>query len=178
MTELHIAVDHLKIDYKGAFEFNNLIRLITSFTKESGYDIKYDKDFEINTKTGKQYDYQIYPWKKITDYTRYSFKIQISTVDMVKVDAERDGKKVKVDFGRLMVFIDAFYDLDYFDKWDAIPMFQFIRTLFNKFVYKIYTERFEQRLVYDAHLLYDRIQKFLNMYKSFKVITKQPNTDL
>lgn len=175
MTEVRLAVDHLRLDYKGPFEFNQLIRLITSYTKEQGYDIRYDKDFEINTKEGKQFDYQIFPWKKITDYTRYSMKIQISSINMKKVEIIRDNKKVKVDSGRIIMLIDGFIDTDYFGKWDGHPLFLFLRSLYDRFIYKAYTQRFEERFVYDVHHLFDRIEKFLNMYKSYKLIRKSPN---
>lgn len=172
MPEVRIVIDHLKLDYKGPFEFNQLLRLINSFTKEQGYDIKYDKDFEINSKTGKQIDYQVYPWKKFTDYSRYNIKIQIKVKDMVKVEAVRDKKKVKIDSGHLYLIIDAFLDTDYFGRWDNIPLFLFLRSLYDKFIYKVYTERFEQRLVYDVHLLNERIEQFLGVYRNYKVITE------
>ncbi len=178
MTEIHFPIDHLKIDYKGPFEFNQLIRLITSYTKELGFDARYDKDYEINTKTGKQYDYQFFPWKKITDYARHQIKVQIATTDMVKKEIIRDGKKVKVDYGHLLIYIDGFLDLDYFAKWNKHPFFIFVRTLYNKFIYRAYTERFEQKLVYDVHKLYERIEAFLNMYKHYRVVTKSAGMEV
>ena len=51
MADSRLIVDHLKLDYKGPFEFNALIRLITAFLKERGFDLRSDKDFEMNTKT-------------------------------------------------------------------------------------------------------------------------------
>lgn len=174
MTELYYLVDHLKIDYKGAFELNQMIRLITSYTKEMGFDARYDKDFEINTKAGKHVDFVFYPWKKITDFARHQIKVRILTENMVKVDAVLDNKKVKLDYGRLQIFIDGTLDLDYFSKWNKHPVLMFIRTLYNKFVYRAYTERFEQRLIFDIHHIYDRLQKMLNQYRHYRVVSKTP----
>ena len=39
-------------------------------------------------------------------------------------------------------------------------------------IFKVYTERFEQRLSYDVHHLYDTIERFFNMYKHYKVVSK------
>lgn len=175
MSEIRVVVDHLKLDYKGPFEFNALCRLINAFFFERGFDIKVDKDFEINTKTGKKIEWQISPWKKITDYVRYICKIRILIEDMVKVEAIKDKKKVKVDNGRLIMFIDGFIDFDYFNRWDEHPFFLFLRTLYDRFVYKAYTERFEQRFVYDIHHLYDGIEKFLNVYHHYRVVTTVPH---
>ena len=175
MSDVKIVVDHLKLDYKGPFEFNALCRLINAFTKERGFDSRYDKDFEINTKTGKHIEWQISPWKKITDYIRYMVKVRILIDDMVKVEVIKDKKKVKVDNGRLIMFIDGFIEFDYFHKWDQHPFFMFLRSLYDRFIYKAYTERFEQRLVYDIHHLHDRTEKFLNVYRHYRVVTKVPH---
>ena len=175
MSEVRLIVDHLKLDYKGPFEFNALIRLIQAFFKERGWDLKHDKDYEMNTKTGKQIEWQINPWKRITDYVNYIPKIRILVEDMVKVEVIKDKKKVKVDNGRLIMTIDGFIVFDYFHKWDQHPFLMFLRTLWDRFIYKAYTERFEQRLVYDMHHLYDRIEKFLNVYKHYRVVTKVPH---
>ena len=175
MGEMRLIVDHLKLDYSGPLEFNALVKLITAFVKERGFDIQHDKDFELNTKTGKQIELQIWPWKLISDYARHVIKIRILVKDMVKVEAIKDKKKVKIDNGRAIIFIDGFIEFDYFNKWDEHPFFMFLRSLYDRFIYKAYTERFEQRLVYDIHHLYNRIEKFLNVYQHYKVVTKVPH---
>ena len=175
MADTRLIVDHLKLDYKGPFEFNALIRLINVFLFERGYDLKSDKDFEMNTKTGKQIEWQINPWKKISDYANFIPKIRILVQDMNKVEVIKDKKKVKVDNGRLILTIDGWIVFDYFNKWDEHPFFMFLRSLYDRFIYKVYTERFEQRFSYDMRQLYDRIEQFLNVYKHYRVVTKEPH---
>jgi hypothetical protein len=175
MGDLRLIVDHMKLDYKGPFEFNALCRLINAFLKERGFDVKQEKDFEMNTKKGKQIEWQISPWKKISDYARFIAKIRILVQDMVKIDAVKDKKKVKIDNGRMVLVIDGFIEFDYFNKWDEHPFFIFLRSLYDRFIYKAYTERFEQRLVYDMHHLYDRIERYLGMYRHYRVVTKVPH---
>ncbi|MBL7054508.1 hypothetical protein ISS05_02010 [Candidatus Woesearchaeota archaeon] len=172
MSELRIVVDHLKLDYKGPLEFNALIKLITALIKEKGFDIRHEKDFEQNTKTGKHIEWQISPWKVISDYARQIIKVRILASNMIKTEAVKDKKKVKIDNARVIIYIDGMIEFDYFHKWDNNPFFLFLRTLYDKFVYRVYTERFEQRLVYDTHHVYNRIEKFLNVYTNYKVITE------
>jgi len=175
MADTRLIVDHLKLDYKGPFEFNALIRLINAFLKERGWDLKFDKEAELNTKTGKQIEWQINPWKRVSDYVNFIPKIRILVQDMVKVEAVKGKKKVKVDNGRIILTIDGWIAFDYFHKWDERPFLIFLRSLWDRFVYKAYTERFEQRYIYDLHHLYDRIEQFLNLYKHYKVVTKLPH---
>lgn len=173
--DVRMVVDHMKIDYKGPFELNQLIRLVTSFKKEKGFDMQYNKDYEINTTTGKQIHIQLYPWKKFTDYARYNIKIDFRGYDIKKIDVLKDNKKkAKVDYGHLIIILDGFLDTDYFGRWQKHPVLLYLRMLYDKFIYKAYTHRFEERLVYDVHHLYDLIEKFLGVYKNYKVQTTAP----
>ena len=53
--------------------------------------------------------------------------------------------------------------------------FQYImRAWFDKFVYRNMTKKLEQKLVHDTHYLYDHMQKFLNIYKGYRLISEAP----
>ncbi|MCH9030580.1 MAG: hypothetical protein IH819_13485, partial [Bacteroidetes bacterium] len=174
MSEISIVVDHLRLNYTGPFNANDLFKHITAFVNERGFDLKVDKEFEQNTKTGKQMEWQIIPWKRISDYTRHHIKVRILVYDYNKVDAVVDKKKVKVGNGRVVIYIDGYMELDQEHRWETIPFFQFLRTIYNNFVYKVYTERFEQRLSYDIHHLYNTIEQFFNVYRHYKVVSQVP----
>ncbi len=169
MSELRVVVDHLRLNYTGPFDANGLFRHITAFLNERGFDHRIDKDFEHTTQSGKQIEWQINPWKRITDSMRYLPKVRILVNDYSKVDAIVDNKKVKVGHGKVTMYIDAYMELDESQRWEAYPAFQFLRTLYNTFFYKIYTERFEQRLNQDMHHLYNTIEQFFNIYKHYQV---------
>jgi len=174
MSELKVVVDHLRLNYTGPFDANSLFKRINAFLNERGFDLQIEKEFEQNTKTGKHMEWQIKPWKRITDYTRYLPKIRILIYDYNKVNAIVDKKKVKVGNGRVVIYIDGYLELDEAQRWEGLPFFQFLRSIYNNFVYKVYTERFEQRLSYDMHHLYHTIEQFFNMYKHYKVVSKVP----
>lgn len=173
MGHVKIIVDHDKIDYSGPFDGSDLFRMIDQFLMERGFDKKQDKDFEQNTERGKFIEWQIAPWKKITDYIRYIVKIRVLGYDISKTDVVKNGKKSKVDNGRLIVVIDGFIEYDYDSKWEDRPLLHFLRTIYDYFVFKAYTERFEQRLTHDINHLHDVIEKFFNMHKHYTVISKQ-----
>jgi hypothetical protein len=172
MGHLKIVVDHEKIEYSGPFNGNELFRMIDNFVFERGFDKKHDKDFEQNTANGRFIEWQISPWKKITDYIRYIIKIRILGYDIVKTEAAIEGKKKKVDNGRLIIVIDGFIEYDYDNYWDDKPILFFFRTLYDRFVFKSYTERFEHRLVHDINTLYHHLEKFFNLYKHYSLISR------
>jgi len=174
MSELRLVVDHLRLNYNGPFDANALFKHINAFLKERGWDLKIDKEFEQNTKTGKSIEWQINPWKRISDYVRYWPKIRILVKNYHKVDAVVDNKKVKIGNGQVVIYIDGYLELDESQRWEGYPFFQFLRSIYNNFIYKVYTERFEQRLNQDMHHLYDTIERFFNMYKHYKVVSRVP----
>ena len=93
MGHIKIIVDHDKIDYSGPFDVNDLLRMIESFIFERGFDKRQDKDFEQNTSNGKFIEWQISPWKWITDYARYIIKVRVLGYKIVKTDVVTHGKK-------------------------------------------------------------------------------------
>ena len=72
------------------------------------------------------------------------------------------------------MYLDGYIEYDQEERWESIPFFQFLRSLYNIFFYKVYTERFEQRLSHDVHHLYQTIEQFFNVYRHYKVVSKVP----
>ena len=173
MGHVKIIVDHDKIDYSGPLDVNSLLRMIDNFIWERGFDKKQDKDFEQNTSNGKFIEWQISPWKWITDYIRYIIKVRVLGYDIVKTDVVNDGKKTKVDNGRIIIVIDGFVEYDLQSRWEQNPVFHFIRAIYDNFIFKSYTERFEQVLVNDINHLHNHIEKFLNLYRHYSVISRR-----
>ena len=174
MSELRLTVDHLRLNYTGPFDANELYKQITSLMKEKGFDIELSKEFEHDTQTGKHIEWEIRPWKRVSDNLRYWVKIRVLIYNYKKVDAIVDKKKVKIGNGKVVIYLDGYAELDEHNRWEYVPFFQFLRSIYVNFVYKVYTERFEQRLTYDVNHLYHTIEQMFNMYKHYKVISKAP----
>lgn len=172
MGHVKLIVDHEKIDYSGPVDINDLFRMIELFLWERGFDFKKDKDFEHHTDKGKFLEWQVSPWKWISDYIRYIIKIRVIGHDLLKTNAVNSGKKTKVDSGRIIIVIDGFIDYDLQTRWEQKPILHFLRAIYDNFIHKAYTERFEQMLTHDVHHLMDQIEKLLNLYKHYKVISK------
>lgn len=173
MGHVKIIVDHDKIDYSGPLDVNSLLRMIENFIWERGFDKRQDKDFEQNTPNGKFIEWQISPWKWITDYARYIIKVRVLGYDILRADTVHNGKKTKVDKGRVIIVIDGFIDYDLQVKWENKPILHFIRSLYDNFIFKAYTEKFEQMLAHDINHLHNEIEKFLNIYRHYAIISKQ-----
>jgi len=89
-----------------------------------------------------------------------------------KVEILDNDKKLKLDQGKVIMYLDGFIEHDYEHRWEMTPILQFLRTIFDKFIYKFYTERFEQRITYEMHQLYDNLESYFNMYKHYAPVSK------
>lgn len=173
MGHIKLIVDHDKIDYSGPLNLTNLFGLIENFIWERGFDNAQDKDFEQNTPNGKFIEWQISPWKWISDYARYVIKVRILGYELTKTDIVANGKKTKVDSGRIIIVIDGFIDYDLQSRWEQNPVMHFLRAMYDNFIFKAYTERFEHMLVHDINHLHNHIEKFLNLSRHYSVISRQ-----
>lgn len=174
MSDLRLIVDHLRLNYEGPFDANDLYKHITGFTKEKGFDLWVHKEFEHDTQTGKHIEWLLKPWKQISDNLRYLIKIRILIYNYKKIDAVVGKKKVKIGNGKVVMYLDGYVELDQRNRWEYLPIFKFLSVIYHNFVYKVYTERFEQRLTHDMNDLYTSIERFFNMYKHYKVVSAVP----
>ena len=172
MGEHRIIVDHLKLEYKGPVNFNELIRNIETHFAEKHFEKRSDRTYEIDAPKGKYIEWIQGSWKKISDWIRLVIKIRIQAYDMVKVDAVLDKKKIRIDNCRMIIYFDGYIETDYEHRWDEKPLLIFFRTIKDKFLEKAYTERFESILTQDVHQVYELTQRYLNMQRAYTVVSK------
>ena len=55
--------------------------------------------------------------------------------EVKKVEAIKDKKKVVLDNGHVIVYIDGFFEEDYEHRWDGSAWLQFVRTMMIKFIF-------------------------------------------
>jgi len=175
MSDTRIIVDHMKLDYSGILDTKELFKLINRWFYERHFQKKEDKNHEQNLPEGKSIEYEISHWKKISDYNKHIYKIRALFKNLKKIQVAKDKKKLKLDQGQVLIYFDGFIEHDYEHRWDEKPLFVFFRTIYNKFIYKAYTESFEHKITQDLHNLYNEIEKFLNTYRYYKVVSKTPH---
>lgn len=175
MSDLRIIVDHIQLEYSGLFDLNGMFKMIDGWLFERGYEKRTNKNFEETTPTGKFIEWEIASWFKQTDYIRNIIKVRMLFYDLKKVEATKDKEKAKVTQGRVIMYFDGYIEFDYLHYWDEHPVLHFLRTIYDKFVFKAYTERFEQRITRDVHELYGLLEKYFNVYRYHKVVSKVPH---
>lgn len=174
MAERRLVVDHVTLAYEGLFDLHELYTLINQWLVDKGFDKREQRNQEHVKAGGKFIEVELLPWKKITDYARHVIRINIRILNMKDAVVEEDQKRVKLNKGTVKVVMDGYLDTDYEDRWESKPFYFFIRTLFDKFIYRTYSTQYEELLVENCLQLHSTIKAFLNMYQYEYGLMRRP----
>lgn len=165
MAERDIIVDKMRMTYEGLFSVTELYKMIDEWFEEKNYDKKELKNVEKVTPEGKYIEIIVEPWKKVTDYAKNVIRIRMIMTDIKDVEVEKDGVKVRLNQGKIQMVFDGYLETDYENRWEQKPTFFLIRTLFDKYFYKPFTQGFQTGVKSDLNHLVTRIKSFLNLYR-------------
>ena len=165
MSERKLVVDHAGLSYEGLFDVHELYMMIDKWLKEKGFDKREMRNVEQVSPNGKYVELELQPWKKITDYAKHIIRMDIKILGIKDVEVRKDGHKVKLQKAKVSIIFDGYLETDWEHRWEQQPMYIFIRTLFDKFVYNTYSSKFEAQLVESVNDLRAQIKSFLNLYK-------------
>src|SRR3989338_2413720 len=165
MTERKIVIDTLQLNYQGLFNMNELYLIIDKWFREKGYDKYEKKNFEHVYKDGKQIEIEMEPWKKTTDYAKAIIKTNILVTNLKEVVIKKDKFTVKTNQGKILITFMGFLETDYEGRWESKAWVYFLRTMFDQYIYRIHTDKFEGYVAEDVNHLYNTIKAYLNIQK-------------
>lgn len=165
MAERSVVVDKMRLTYEGLFSISELYKLMDNWFREKGYDKREKKNVERVTPEGKYIELWLEPWKKITDYAKNVIQVRIIMSDIKEVEVEKEGVKVKLNQGKVQMVFDAFLETDYENRWENKAFFYFLRTLFDKYFYKPYSQGYQKNVLDDVNHLHATVKSFLNLYR-------------
>ncbi len=165
MAERELIVDHIRLTYEGLFEATELYKLIDGWFREKGYDKREIKNVEKVRPEGKYVELELMPWKKVTDYLMFEIKLRIIMTDLKEVEIEKEGRKMRLNQGSVKIVFDGYFTTDYENRWENKPAYYFMRTLFDKFFLRSYTDKYKGTLVSETNQLHSTVRAFLNLYR-------------
>ena len=166
MAERHIIEPGRKIKFEGVFDAKGLYDVIRAWSADKGYWPVEKVQAESLKPEGKFIELILYPvFKKLSDYAKIVFRIHIQMSEVKDVVVERDGKKVKLKEGKVVIIIQGFLETDYEAKWEAKPLLYVLRTVFEKYVFTPFMSGFERTLRDDLAALESQLKAFLNLSK-------------
>lgn len=165
MAEKRILIDNEVLTYQGLFDLRALMRIVDKFFHDRRYDKLETKNFEEVYEEGKQVTVEMRPYRKVSDYAKIQIRIYMVASNLKEVEIEKDGVKQKILRGKAQFSFDAYLITDYEHKWDGMPTYYFLRSMFDKFLYKRHTDEWEKTAIKDCRGVQDEIKSFLNMFR-------------
>lgn len=163
MSEIKTLIDGKSLSYEGVFNIKELYRLIDKWFKDHGYEKQEIKNWEDVTENEKQVVLEIIPYKKVSDYARIDVRIFMIFSKLTETVIEKDNIKFNMTKGKAEFYFDAYVVTDYENKWETRPIFYFMKNIFDKFIYKVYTSSYDGEAIRDATEVENEIRSFLNM---------------
>ncbi len=163
MAERLIVVDKERLDYDGLFDAKEVFKVMQQWATDRGYWLIEKRHGETTKPEGKFIDMEFEPFKKFTDYAKSIIKIRAQFNDVKDVAVERDGRKVKVQDGKIIIIIDGILETDYEHRWEGKPVFYVLRSIFEKYVYTPFVSGFERGIKEDVLSLKNNVKAFLGL---------------
>ncbi len=165
MAEIRTIVDHITAQYTGIFNVKELYETMKTWVGDKGYNHKELQNFETVKEKGKEIYIKCEPYREATDYAKFVIRVQLDMKDIQPVEIERDGVRKTMHKGTVTIILDGFLVTDYENKWEQKPMYVFIRTLYDKFFFKVHTSKFSAIVKENTENLMTTLKSFLNLYK-------------
>jgi hypothetical protein len=153
-----------KLKHSGIFEFKELYKFAYNFLKEGKGLAIIEKGYgEKITPDGKEIEIDWEGSKIISDYFKIITVTKIKVIGLTSVDAERDGKKIKINKGDMEISIEGKIIRDFEGKWESSPFMKFTRSIYDKYIIRNKISDVEEALGRDCDEFLSQVKAFLSL---------------
>ena len=165
MTQKKLVIDAIRFTYSGMFDVNEFLKELDDWTDENGFERETKKKLEHVEADHKKMEYIFELWKNPEDWAKIVIRPRIMFNNVVEFDLERGGHKRPMQKGKVVVIIDGFVEMEMESRWQQKPFYVFIKTLYDKLVWKFWMGRWDGMVAASSHNLYKRLFTYFKKYK-------------
>ena len=152
-----------KVEHSGLFKFSDLYSFCHSWFMEESYGVIEEKYAEKVSGNTKEIDIEWKATKWMGDYFKLEQKVVFEIKGLTDVEVEGDGKKKKMNQGKVKIEITGFLVMDPHSKWDNTPFYQFLRDTYNKYIVPQRVDAMEEKMKADVKGFKDEIKAYLEL---------------
>jgi len=160
-----LVVDGLRIKYEGLFDIAEFYKEVEEWMKEKDMEKEIKKKEEHVKAAGKRLQWFIEIWKKPMDYVKQVVRVNVLMDNVKETYIVKGGAKKELNKGEVLIIFDAFLESDIAGRWQQKPVFWFLRAIYDKYIWNLWTNRYENELVNLTYDLHKRLHGFFNLYK-------------
>ncbi len=165
MSEIYFVVKKQTIKYEGLIDVQEFYSFIDSWLKSKGFEKVEVKSEEHADQKGKYIELLLEPFYKFNDYCKEVIRIHIHMYNVRDAEVVIDSHKLKMQEGLVSVDTDGFFVTDYENRWEERPFYFFLRSLIDKYIYRIYNQRYQKVLKETIAQLRADIKAYLNLHR-------------
>lgn len=152
-----------KVESVGLFNFSGLYSFAHSWLRDEGFGVNEDKYSEKLAGSDKDIDIEWKAVKGLSDYFKEEISVKFEIKGMSEVEVEIDGKKKKMNKGRVSVEFKGALITDPSSKWDSQPMTKFLRDVYNKYVVPARIDALQNKVRGDTTDIKERMKAYLDL---------------
>lgn len=166
MAEKYIVIEGEAVSFEGVFSLKDLLAAIKDWSDDKAYDLQEKKRTLSMKEEGKFGVIEFLDASPVSEYTKIAIKIKIELEKVKDTLVEVHKKKKKLQQGKVSVKFEGFIETDYEGRWEKKPLLMFVRSLFDKYIYKTITHSNEGKLRKDIDSLKRAVAKHFNVFKN------------
>lgn len=126
------------IKHRGFFDFSKALKTIGTFYREEDFHMVYFPKHKAKPPraTGVEHEIEYEGKKRVTDYIMLHINVFFHVFDLRDVEIIRDGKKLKLQEGKVAVEIYPMLELDYQKRFDGNKFLQWLQDFYHNYIIK------------------------------------------
>ncbi len=165
MIEKKVVVDRMLINYTGPFEVTEFYKIVEDWKEHHGREKEIKKKSEEVSPQGKNIEWSVELWKFETEHDKIMTRVKAFFKNVREIKIEKAGAVRKLNHGDVVIVLDAFLETDYHHEWTMTPWFYFLRIVFDRFIWNIWTERYVGKLRSETMDLHKQLTAFFRLYQ-------------
>jgi len=154
---------YLSVKYKGIFDMEGLYKKIYDWLKKRKFEWHEPIIKDRHPEIGDEDEIVITGFRNDTDFMRVWISLYIHAYDMNDVDVVKDGKKQRLVKGRILVRMQADFELDYEEKWEGSKFQTGLRHFLINYIFDRKIRTYGDKIEYECHNLQEEIKKHFDM---------------
>ena len=166
MVEKRQIVDGLRLNYNGPFDVVEFYDEVEDWIAKKGMEKEVKKKGEHIKPGGKEIEWFIEIWKNPSDYAKIIVRLRVLMTDVTEVEIKKGKSKRILNQGNVLCQFDGFIEQDIYGRWQQKPLYYFVRAIYDKFIYRLWTDKFNKDVYAGCYELHKVLTDFFKRYQS------------
>ena len=166
MVEKKFVVPERRLSYNGPIDITDFFKSVEDWIEKKGMHKEIKKKTQEVQAKHRRVEWFIEIWEMPADYAKPVVRMQALLKNIKDAHVMVKGKKRNIQTAEVLVIIDGILETDLEARWYQKPTYYFLRAVYDKYISKFYTNRFEGKLTKDTNELYHHLMNYFNSYRA------------